>query len=146
MSVPCTALSSKVNLPYVIDFGSLCGAHLVTVPHGIEGGRSLRAPPRGCPPALFETTPTGVPRPSEIAQPPGTTIEPKLKSYWGTLLITCGDFENACLFLKKIRIFSKNGCLFLKTTRNFSKNGCLFLIFFRPLPLCDVVSDQKKKS
>ena len=28
--------------------------------------------------------------------------------------------------------------------RYFSKNGCLFLNFFRPLPLCDVVSDQKK--
>jgi len=32
--------------------------------------------------------------------------------YRGTSLITCGDFENACLFLKKIRNFSKNGCFF----------------------------------
>jgi len=61
----------------------------------------------------------------------------------GTSLITCGDFENACLFLKKMRNFSKNGCSFLKKIRNFSENGCLFLIYFRPLPLCDVVSDQK---
>jgi len=68
------------------------------------------------------------------------------REYRGTSLIRCGDFENACLFLKEIRNFSKNGCLFLKKLRNFSKNGCLFLIFFRPLPLFDVVSDQKKKN
>ena len=46
--------------------------------------------------------------------------------YRGTSLITCGDFENACLFLKKRR----NCCLFLEKLRNFSKNGCLLLITF----------------
>ena len=63
--------------------------------------------------------------------------------YRGTSLISCGDFENACSYLKKTRNFSKNGGLFLRRLTNFPKNGCLFLIFFRPLPLGDVVSDQK---
>ena len=93
--------------------------------------------------------------------PPRTTIGPEAYSYCrvpggrcflmsevplytGTSLITCGDFENACLFLKKIKNFLQNGCLFLEKIRNFSKNGCLLLIFFRPLRLCDVVSDQKQ--
>ena len=44
MSVPCTALLSKVNLPHVIDFGSLCGAHLVTVPHGPLGPLGFNSP------------------------------------------------------------------------------------------------------
>ena len=63
--------------------------------------------------------------------------------YRGTSLITCWDFENAYLFLKNIRNLTKTGCLFLQRLRNISKNGCLYLIFFRPLPLCDVVSDPK---
>ena len=35
-------------------------------------------------------------------------------AYRGTSLITCGDFENACLFLKKIRNFSKTVAYFFK--------------------------------
>ena len=66
--------------------------------------------------------------------------------YRGTSLITCGDFENACLFLKRIRNFTKNGCFFLKRLKNFSTNGCLFPFFFRPLPLCDVVFHQTQKN
>jgi len=64
--------------------------------------------------------------------------------YRGTSLITCGDFDNACLSLQKIKNFSKNGCLFLRKLKNFSKNGCLFLEFFRPLPLCGVVSHPEQ--
>ena len=33
--------------------------------------------------------------------------------YRGTSLITCGVSANACLFLNKLRNFSKNACLFL---------------------------------
>ena len=73
---------------------------------------------------------TGVPHVQENAPPQDPTVGLCLGSlggsqgggrflmgevplYRGTSLMKCGDFENACLFLKKIRNFSKNGCLFL---------------------------------
>ena len=49
--------------------------------------------------------------------------------YRGTSLITCGDFENACLFLKKIRNFSKTVAYFLKKQDFFQKTVACFLFF-----------------
>jgi hypothetical protein len=54
--------------------------------------------------------------------------------YRGTSLITCGDSENACLFLTQSRNFAKNACLFLDKLRNFFKNACLFLKKLRNFP------------
>ena len=65
--------------------------------------------------------------------------------YRGTSLKTCGDSENACLFLKQTRNFPKDACFVHKQMRNFPKRGAFFICWFSLLPLCDVVSDQKPK-
>jgi len=80
---------------------------------------------------------TGVPRAEENASP-----------YRGTSLITCGDSENACLFLKNITNFPKNACFFLlpkKVLSTFRKR-CFFNMFFSPLPLCEVSVQKSKQS
>ena len=103
-------------------------------------------------PVMRRRTPRGLPRTLRCSgvymflkscESGGANCDHSRVLYRATSLITCGDFENACLFLKRIRMVFKNGCLFLQKIRNFSKNGCLFFCF-RPLPLCDVVSDQKR--
>jgi len=40
-------LSSKVNLPHIINFRALCRANLVTRPPKIQGGRNPCGPPSG---------------------------------------------------------------------------------------------------
>ena len=43
----------------------------------------------------------------------------EVTTYRGTSLITCGDFENACLFVTEIRNFSKTVAYFFKKNNLF---------------------------